>query len=164
MIQLEVRGAERFMNSLNGGRKRIHGELLKAVQASARRIDKAAKLNLSNKSLKVRSGTLRSSVRVEIDRARLEGTVGTNVVYAKIHEYGGTTKPHRIEPRNAKALRFATAMSIKTKKATRYAFAQYVNHPGSRIPARPWLRPAYESERDAIINEFQQALQRTLQP
>lgn len=164
MIQLEVRGAEHFIASLNGGLKRLPGELLKAVQASARRIDKAAKLNLSNKSLHVRSGTLRSSVRTEIDRARLEGTVGTNVVYAKIHEYGGTTKPHRIEPRNAKALRFATAMSIKTKKATRYAFVQYVNHPGSRIPARPWLRPAYESERDAIINEFQQALQRTLQP
>ena len=163
MIQLEVRGAENLMAALGNGRKRIHGELLKAVRASARRIDKAAKLNLSNKSLKVRSGSLRSSIRADIDAARLEGTVGTNIVYAKIHEYGGTTKPHRIEPRNAKALRFATAMSIKTKKATRYAFVQFVNHPGSRIPARPWLRPAYEGELDAIVGEFQQALRRTIQ-
>jgi phage gpG-like protein len=54
-------------------------------------------------------------------------TVGTNVVYAAIHQFGGTTKPHVIEPRFKKALAFGGI------------FAKRVNHPGSRIPARPFL-------------------------
>lgn len=54
--------------------------------------------------------------------------IGTNVVYAAIHQFGGKTKPHVIEPRNAKAL-----------KIPGIGFRKRVNHPGSKIPARPFL-------------------------
>lgn len=53
--------------------------------------------------------------------------VGTNVVYAAIHQFGGRTRPHVIRPRNKKALAFGGGV-----------FRQ-VNHPGSEIPARPFL-------------------------
>ena len=55
-------------------------------------------------------------------------TVGTNLAYAAIHQFGGKTRPHVIRPRNGKALRFNGR------------FAKQVNHPGSVIPARPFLR------------------------
>ncbi|EHP39416.1 phage virion morphogenesis protein [Cupriavidus basilensis OR16] len=53
--------------------------------------------------------------------------VGTNVVYAAIHNFGGKTKPHVIRPRYKKALSFNGIV----RKAVR--------HPGSDIPARPFL-------------------------
>lgn len=53
--------------------------------------------------------------------------VGTNKIYAAIHQFGGQTKPHVILPRNKKALAFGGRVVKK------------VNHPGSKIPARPFL-------------------------
>lgn len=53
--------------------------------------------------------------------------VGTNKVYAEIHQKGGKTSPHLIKPRNKKALAFGGRV-VKS-----------VNHPGSNIPARPFL-------------------------
>lgn len=55
--------------------------------------------------------------------------VGTNVVYAAIHQFGGKTGPHVIKPKNKKALFWPGAKHpVKS-----------VNHPGSDIPARPFL-------------------------
>lgn len=53
--------------------------------------------------------------------------VGTNVPYARIHQLGGKTRPHVIKPKNKKALAFGGRV-VKS-----------VNHPGSNIPARPFL-------------------------
>lgn len=71
------------------------------------------------------SGRLRSSIDSDSDNN--EAIVGTNVVYARIHQLGGKTKPHVIRPRNKQALYFNGR------------FARQVNHPGSDIPARPFL-------------------------
>jgi phage virion morphogenesis protein len=54
-------------------------------------------------------------------------SIGTNVVYAAIHQLGGQTKAHVILPKNKKALAFGGRVVKK------------VNHPGSKIPARPSL-------------------------
>ncbi|WP_295756039.1 phage virion morphogenesis protein [Undibacterium sp.] len=54
-------------------------------------------------------------------------SIGTNVVYAAIHQFGGQTKAHVIRPKNKKALAFGGRVVKK------------VNHPGSKIPARPFL-------------------------
>ncbi|MBK0062392.1 MULTISPECIES: phage virion morphogenesis protein [unclassified Acinetobacter] len=53
--------------------------------------------------------------------------VGSNKVYAAIHHLGGKTKPHIIKPKNKKALAFGGGVY------------KQVNHPGSNIPARPYL-------------------------
>lgn len=72
-----------------------------------------------------RSGRLMNSITPSSDAT--SATVGTNVVYAAIHQFGGETKAHVIEPRFKKALAFGGI------------FAKRVNHPGSKIPARPFL-------------------------
>ncbi len=100
-----------------------------------------------------------------LEDLRIRVGVLSSMPYAAIHEFGGKTKPHLILPRFAKALRFATALSMKGKhKATAYAFATEVHHPGSVIPARPYLMPAYESNKDKILRTFQAGLQRSLTP
>lgn len=71
------------------------------------------------------SGRLAASIQQTWDGSTAQ--VGTNVVYARIHNFGGTTKAHTIEPKNKKALAFNGHI------------VKRVNHPGSVIPARPFL-------------------------
>lgn len=72
------------------------------------------------------TGRLKASIQADsgINYAR----VGTNEPYAPIHQFGGKTRPHVIRPRNRKALAFGGRV-VKS-----------VNHPGSDIPARPFLQ------------------------
>ena len=79
------------------------------------------------RSIKIlqRSGRLASSIVQAFDASSAQ--VGTNLVYAAIQNFGGETKPHTILPKNGKALAFGGI------------FAKKVNHPGSKIPARPFL-------------------------
>lgn len=71
------------------------------------------------------SGQLAASIQQGHDNQ--SAYVGTNKIYAAIHQFGGTTKPHVILPRYKKALKFGGRI-VKS-----------VNHPGSVIPARPFL-------------------------
>lgn len=60
---------------------------------------------------------------------RKSGTITNSRAYAAIHQLGGRTKAHVIVPRHAKALAFPGGAHPVKK----------VNHPGSKIPARPML-------------------------
>ena len=74
-------------------------------------------------------GHLRSSIT-----GRVEGTsvvLGTNVVYARIHQLGGTVQVPEIRPKHAKALRFT--IGGKT------VFARRVRAHAVHMPARPFL-------------------------
>lgn len=56
-------------------------------------------------------------------------TIGTNRVQAAIQNFGGVTRPHVIRARRKKALAWPGGPGPVKK----------VNHPGSKIPARPML-------------------------
>lgn len=85
------------------------------------------------------SGRLHTSITPWHDNDA--AAVGTNVVYAAIQNFGGKTKPHVIRPRNRRALRFNGRYAAK------------VNHPGSDIPARPFLTLT-----DQDLEEIRQAI------
>ncbi|HRR48336.1 MAG TPA: phage virion morphogenesis protein [Syntrophales bacterium] len=73
-------------------------------------------------------------------------SVGTNVVYAAIHQLGGKTSPTVITPKKAKALFWPGARHpVKS-----------VNHPGSVIPPRPFLMVQNEdwTEIKNVINRY----------
>ena len=106
-----------------------------ALEAGATVIQMYAQDNIRTKLNKHPTGFLANSVTVKKEGKGV--TVGPrNVVYAAIHEFGGT-----IVPLNAKMLHFM----IDGKDV----FAHAV-----RIPARPYLRPAV----DAHIPEITQAI------
>ncbi len=90
------------------------------------------------------TGALRKSINEYFTNDM--AAVGTNLPYAAIHHFGGTTKPHIIKPVTAKALYFNGR------------FAKSVNHPGSKIPARPFLILT-EDDKDEIIYLVQKYLQ-----
>ncbi len=73
------------------------------------------------------SGRLRRSITVAARNKSVR--VGTNVEYARIHQLGGKTRPHTIRPVNGRALFWPGAKHP----------VKAVRHPGSTIPARPFL-------------------------
>lgn len=80
-------------------------------------------------------GYLRSSFVKKHDAKTAR--VGSNSVIAAIHQFGGRTRPHVIEPRYKKALAFGGAVR------------KSVQHPGSDMPARPFLGLS-EADRNEI--------------
>lgn len=105
----------------------------------------------SRSGLRVRSGALLNSIgaskKVFEENGAVVGQIGPQgIPYAAIHEFGGTTRAHVIRPRNAKVLAFQMGGAN--------VFARFVNHPGSVIPARPYLRPALAAKQDEILKTF----------
>ena len=72
---------------------------------------------------------LRQSITHRVTDDAVE--VGTNVEYAAIHQLGGKTRARTIRPRRRKALSFLVGGRRVTVRSVR--------HPGSTIPARPFL-------------------------
>ena len=72
---------------------------------------------------------LKASIQGDHDRdsATVMAGSGQSKNYAAIHQFGGKTSAHKIVPKKKKALAFG---GIVRKS---------VNHPGSTIPARPFL-------------------------
>jgi phage virion morphogenesis protein len=89
-----------------------------------------------------RSFALPDAVQAGNDRV----SVGTNVVYAAIHQLGGRTNPRVIKAKNGKALFWPGARHpVKS-----------VNHPGSKIPPRPFMLVQNEdwTEIKNVINRY----------
>ena len=82
---------------------------------------------LSGRLILTDTARLRNSIDFKALARGVEGF--TNVKYAAIHHFGGQTKAHTIVPRVKKAL-FWPGAGHPVKS---------VQHPGSRIPARPFL-------------------------
>lgn len=108
---------------------------------------------LSGPVLKMKSGRLMNSIKsqmVENAATIYVRVFSSGVPYAAIHEYGGQTRPHLIVPRNARALHFMGANGMDT-------FASVVHHPGSKIPARSYLRSSLQDMRDQLIRNMTDA-------
>ena len=107
---------------------------------------------LSGQVLKNRTGTLRRSISPSVSSSgtTVTGTVGTNVEYATIHEFGGKTAAHDILPKRGRALAF-------NWKGKDVVFRK-VHHPGSVFPERSFMRTALKEMEPEILAEFERAI------
>ena len=130
-----------------------------ALHAKAETLAQALKAHvvqdkLSGQVLQVRTGALRDSIAAEVsgDGGRIQVGLFSrgDVRYAAIQEYGGRTPAHDIVPNKAKALAFLAGGHL--------VFARIVHHPGSTIPARPYLGPALAEMGPQIISELKAAI------
>jgi HK97 gp10 family phage protein len=113
--------------------------LIDAGRAGALLIQNEAKVLVRR-----RSGTLSRSIHNEVAESgprRAVIHIGTDLIYAAIHEFGGTIKPKR-----GKFLRFKN-------QAGEYVFTKQVT-----IRAHPYMRPAFDTKRAAAIAEIRAAL------
>ena len=125
----------------------------KAAELAAALVDLVQNDKLSGAVLNVGSGALRDSIVATIssDADGFVASVGSegDVKYAAIQEYGGKTSAHEILPVKAQALAFLAGGAQR--------FARRVEHPGSLIPERSYLRSSLDDMRDDILDALADA-------
>lgn len=98
------------------------------------------------------TGNLQRSLRrntATVSGNSVSGSIGTHVKYAGIHEFGGETKPRVIVAKNKQALSFLVGGRRVTVKK--------VNHPGSKYPARAFIRNGIRDRSEEIGEALGQA-------
>lgn len=91
MIDVTVPNTERLEVDLNLTRARLLADLKREITRAAIDVQAEVKANkLTGQALNVRSGRLRRSInyRTKETSTGVEATVGTNVEYARVHEFG----------------------------------------------------------------------------
>ena len=143
------KGIARLGNLTEVLRARLRGTIIDLTQDLADLV----RAKLSGQVLNVRTGHLRASIKSQLveDSTSLFGRVFSDgsVPYAAIHEYGGVTRPHEIVARYAKALAF--------QWHGEQVFFKRVNHPGSKIPERSYLRSSLADMQNTIIEKLTSA-------
>ncbi len=109
---------------------------------------------LSGQVLNVKTGNLRRSINIKVEQSpkQVVGKVFSSgdVKYAGIHEFGGRTGAHEILPRKAEALAFMMGGKMM--------FAKKVNHPGSVMPERSYMRSSLTENAAAISLQLKEAV------
>ena len=148
MFALELDGLDATSARFNAYPSELAAALAaKAAELAAALADRVRTDKLSGGVLDVRSGALKNSIAagVSADGDGVSATVGSNgdVKYAAIQEYGGKIAAHEILPAKAQALAFMAGGALH--------FARKVEHPGSVIPERAYLRSSLDDMRDDIV-------------
>jgi phage gpG-like protein len=150
MITVKLIGDRELVARLDAMPGRVHDGLARAVARLGLELQrKVQSEKLSGQVLKVRTGSLRSSINMQIEDTTeaVEASVGTNVFYGKIQEYG-VARTWLIEARNAKSLAF-------TIGGTKF-FRRRVTHPP--LPERSFLRSALAEMAPAIEDGLKEAV------
>jgi len=128
------------LDALAGRLEAMPGKLAAALGEEAARLGEelraAVERNLSGGVLQQRTGRLAASIDASVERsgAAVLATVGTDVPYAAIHEYGGVIPAHEILPKSARALAFPWQ--------GRERFFKRIELPPVQMPERSFLRSA----------------------
>jgi len=148
MFALGLDGIEETSARLEGYPAALQAALgAKADELAAALADLVKSDKLAGGVLNTRTGTLADSITASVaaDADGVLASVGSegDVKYAAIQEYGGKTSAHEILPVKADALAFIAGDAQH--------FARRVEHPGSVIPERSYLRSALEDMTDEIL-------------
>jgi phage gpG-like protein len=154
MAALEVRGLDETSARFDAYPAALQAALgAKATELASALADLVKNDKLSGSVLNTRSGALRDSIAASVtDEADgFHASVGSegDVKYAAIQEYGGKTSAHEILPAKGDVLAFITGDGQH--------FARRVEHPGSSIPERSYLRSALADMSDEIVSALADA-------
>jgi len=155
MFTVSLTGADELGARLDGLPASVLAAVAAKSAALADQLLELARTKLQGGVLKSRTGALAATVGVigpaiEGDRVVTRLFAGGDLKYAAIQEYGGVTAPHDILPERAKALAFLVGGE--------QVFAKVVHHPGSRIPARSYLRSSLAEMADEIESGMKAAV------
>jgi phage gpG-like protein len=148
MFALELHGLEETSAQIEGYPAALQAALsAKATELAAALADLVKSDKLSGAVLNTRSGALSESIvaSVTADVDSVLASVGSegDVKYAAIQEYGGKTSAHDILPVKGDVLAFVASDGQH--------FARRIEHPGSVIPERSYLRSSLEDMKDEIL-------------
>lgn len=152
---MNVKLVSNYIARLSSMPASVHALVLLKVRGLALRLQAHIQQDkLSGQVLKVQTGALRRSITQQV----IDG--GTSIIgrvfssgdvkYAAIHEFGGQTKAHIIEPRKGEALAFMMGGN--------QIFAKVVHHPGSKMPERSFMRSGLADMASDIQSELKAAV------
>ena len=145
----------KLMKQLEEMPLKIRASLYKTIYALTLKLQKHVVVDkLQGQVLQKRSGALQRSIQNQViqNDSGVTGRVFSSgdVKYAAIHEFGGRIPPHIIEPKNGEALAFMLNGKM--------SFFKKVNHPGSDMPERSFMRSSLKDMRQEIINGMEKAI------
>lgn len=144
-VQVRIDGGESLLREMRALGIRVSSAMRSAMRAGARVIrQRAEELAPSRRVRRRRATRTVASVRRDVVTIRVAPT--KRRWYLRLVETG--TAPHVIRARRGRVLVF---------QGRRGAVAvQVVQHPGAR--AAPWLRPAFEQQREAAVRAIADGL------
>ena len=150
-LTLEVLNLDSWNQRLDNLTPRMRQALRIGIDRSTTLLLSYVKLaKLSGQVLNRRTGTLSRSInrRVVDTPEGVEGTVGTNVEYARIHEFGGTVtiKAHMARMTQVFGRKLASPIQV------------FVQAHAATYPQRSFLRSAYDDKKADIKAEMQMAV------
>ena len=160
MIKAVLVGGDKLESWLKSRYPQIRGQLETSMARLVISLTRKIKQEkLTGQVLKNKTGTLRRSISPDVTREgeNLVGSVGTNIEYARIHEFGGKTLPYEIRARKAQALAFFTTASVWGHPYGP-VIVKKVMHPGSVFPERSFMRSALREMEPEIRKEFEKAI------
>lgn len=156
-LKYEITGTEETIAGLGVKAALIWANIRTAVKGSAYALQIHVQQDkLHGQVLNQRSGLLASSIHPEEDTdtgSSYFWKVGTNVKYARIHEYGGTIPAHIVEARNARVLAFTP------KGGGEMIFRRRVSIPAITMPERSFLRSGLADMQAQIAARIEAAAQ-----
>jgi phage gpG-like protein len=148
MFRLDVRGLDETSARFDAYPAALQAALGAKATELATTLADLVKNKLSGAVLNTSSGALRDSIAANVTAASdsVLASVGSegDVKYAAIQEYGGKTSAHEILPAKGDVLAFVAGDGQR--------FARRIEHPGSVIPERSYLRSSLEDMKDEILS------------
>jgi hypothetical protein len=129
--------------------REIQDDMTVAMSRSVANVLARARINLSGRFLRTRTGKGLRSVRAKVTAtpSEITGTIGSPVFYLRMLERGF---PAQVMTTRKKGFRFFAGGHVIRVKS--------IHHPG--VAARPWLRTALEESQDDIVDAFHQVASR----
>lgn len=160
IVTVDIVGDDKVIARLESMPPAVNQALYVKVLALALKLEAYIKTRkLDGQVLNRKSGALSRSIQNRVERS-LQSVMGFvfsagDVKYAAIHEYGGKTSPHIIRAKNAKMLAFMGKGGTKV-------FAKQVNHPGSKMPMRSYMRTGLSDMTAEISTGMKEAVVRAV--
>ena len=159
---IEIEGASEFEQSMREKPDAIRSSVASAMREWAGELTNyISSVQLGGAVLNRKSGNLARSINPVDETGGNPMAAGASVSlhdapYAGLQEFGGQTRPHEIVPVNAEYLSFwweRVGAWVKTK---------HVNHPGSNMPERSFMRSGLEDMASSGIDAIRGALREAL--
>jgi phage gpG-like protein len=148
MIRGELVGDKAVIRSLKEQQLRVVSGVERVVMRLTMKLLRLVKIKLSDDVLHVRSGRLRRSINAQFvgSGARIQGQVGTNVPYGRVHEYGLTVTVDE----HMRLVKKAWGRSLKTPVQS------VVKAHSVHYPERSFLRSALREMGPEIRSELEE--------
>lgn len=178
MADIVVEGMDKLLKKLDQLTPEIKKTVGREILTATLLIEQSAKQNIARNFHG--KGTLAASVKHRLEKfggLSLAGVVYSNLVYAAIHEFGGTVTPKDakwltipFEGVQGRAMDYQDTFFAKTASGNLVLFQKrggeaiplFLLVKKAEIPARPWLNPALENNREAVTTIIGDAVKEAL--